>query len=148
MQYNKEKCILRGDYMNFRYRIMQFMSGRYGADTLFRILIYSAAVLAFVNCFVRTAVIQFIVYALVIVAILRFLSRNIEARRRENNAVTGLIYGLKNKIRVHKERKSDTTHIYRKCPKCRAVLRLPRKKGTHSTVCPKCKNTFKVRVLK
>ena len=134
--------------MNFRYRIMQFMRGRYGVYRLFYILLYSAIALAFINCFVRTIMIQFIVYALVIVAVLRFLSKNIDARNRENNIVTGWIYSFKNRLRIYKERKADTTHIYKKCPKCKAVLRLPRRKGTHSTICPKCKNTFKVRIFK
>lgn len=134
--------------MNFRYKIMQFMSGRYGVDRLFYVLLYSAAAVALVNCFVRIEAIQFVVYALVIVAFWRFFSRNIEARTKENNIAIGWIYNIKNKIRIHNERKADTMHVYKKCPKCKAVLRLPRKKGTHSTICPKCKNTFKVRILK
>ena len=134
--------------MNFRYKIMQFMSGRYGVDRLFYVLLYLAAAVALVNCFVRIEVIQFVVYALVIVAFWRFFSRNIEARTKENNIAIGWIYNIKNKIRIHNERKTDTMHVYKKCPKCKAVLRLPRKKGTHSTICPKCKNTFKVRILK
>ena len=134
--------------MNFRYKIMQFMSGRYGVDRLFYVLLYLAAAVALVNCFVRIGVIQFVVYALVIVAFWRFFSRNIEARTKENNIAIGWIYNIKNKIRIHNERKADTMHVYKKCPKCKAVLRLPRKKETHSTICPKCKNTFKVRILK
>jgi hypothetical protein len=33
------------------------------------------------------------------------------------------------------------------CPHCKANLRLPRKKGKHSVVCPRCKERFEVKNL-
>ena len=32
-----------------------------------------------------------------------------------------------------------------KCPKCKKVLRLPLKKGTHTCKCPVCNNKFEVK---
>lgn len=134
--------------MNFRYRIMQFMQGRYGADNTMLVLFGIAAVIAIINSFVRNVFLQIIVYLIVIVALLRFFSKNTNARIKENNIVTGFLTKFGNKYKTYKTRKADKMHIYKKCPKCGAVLRLPRRKGKHKTVCPNCNNEFSVRVYK
>ncbi len=134
--------------MNFRYRLMQFMSGRYGIDNLFYVLLGLAMALSVVNIFVRSVILQFIVYAIIIFAVFRFLSRNISARSRENQYVKGVINKIIASRNIKRQRRADFTHIYKKCPYCRAILRLPRKKGKHTTVCPKCSKSFKVRVFK
>lgn len=134
--------------MNFRYRLIQFMSGRYGADGLLYVLMGLAVALSVVNCFLRSLVLQLFVYAIVIYALFRVMSRNVNARRRENQAFNRLSLKLIEKRNVYRQRKADYTHIYKRCPSCRAVLRLPRRKGKHTTICPKCSKKFKVRVYK
>ena len=134
--------------MNFRYRLAQFMSGRYGADALFYVLFTISAVLAFVNIFVRSAILQIIVYLIMAVAVLRVFSRNYSARARENRAVISVINKIQSVNSLRRQRKADYMHIYKKCPHCRATLRLPRKKGKHTTVCPRCGKSFTVRVYK
>ena len=138
--------------MNFRYKLMQFMQGRYGVDGMFYILIIIASVLAFINCFIfimpiRT-VIQLIVYAIIFYAFFRALSKNIEARSRENRFAMRYIDKIKKQIQTKRQRRADTSHIYRKCPSCKAVLRLPHRIGKHKTTCPKCGKEFKVTVRK
>lgn len=132
----------------FRYKLIRFLSGRYGADELFYVLFGLASILAVTNCFVRAWWLQIIVYALTTYALLRFFSRNTAARQRENKLFAKLKMGIKYKMGIRRERKADKTHVYKKCPRCHAVLRLPRKKGKHTTVCPKCQNKFKVYVFK
>ena len=134
--------------MNFRYRLMQFMSGRYGLDRMFYILFAIAALFAVINCFLRLWFIQLVVYAIIIYAFYRVLSRNINARAAENRAVTGFVDKIKRNAEIKKQHRADRMHIYKKCPHCKAVLRLPRRKGKHETVCPKCGNRLSVRVYK
>ncbi len=134
--------------MNFRYRLIQFMSGRYGVDGLFYVLFAISAVLAILNCFLHFWWLQIIVYAIITYAFFRVLSRNVDARRRENRAFNNLKTKTSNKYRIYRERKMDYSHVYKKCPNCRAVLRLPRRKGKHTTICPKCSKEFKVYVFK
>ena len=133
---------------DFRYKLMRFFSGRYGIDNLFYLLFCIAAVISVLNIFVRTVYLQIIVYALVVYALFRVMSRNIAARSRENRAIFSWISKAKAKKDTYKQRKSDKTHIYKKCPYCKATLRLPRKKGSHKTICPACKMEFSVRVFK
>lgn len=132
--------------MNFRYKLMRFMSGRYGLDGLFYVLFAAAAAISFVNCFVKSSALQIIVYAIVIYAFFRIMSRNIEARRRENAFLNNLGLKIKEQQTLRRRRKADHTHIYKKCPNCHAVLRLPRRKGKHKTVCPKCNAQFNITV--
>ena len=132
--------------MNFRYKLMQFMSGRYGADALFYGLFIIACVLAFINIFLRLWVLQIIVYVIMFYAIFRYLSRNISARSNENRKFNDFLNVLRRKSEIARQRKADTYHVYRKCKKCKAVLRLPRRIGKHKTVCPKCNHEITVRV--
>lgn len=134
--------------MNFRYKLMRFMSGRYGVDQMFYVLFALSILLAFINIFVRSFVLQLVVYAIVAYAMFRMFSRNIDARRRENKAIKNLALFLHNKRSIRRQRKLDYNHVYKKCPSCRAVLRLPRRKGKHTTICPKCNKKFKVYVFK
>lgn len=134
--------------MNFRYKLMQFMRGRYGFDELFYVLFALAALLAIVNFFVAFWPLQLVIDAIMVYMFFRVLSRNIDARCRENRAFKGIKRKVVDKYNAYKQRKLDYNHIYKKCPSCHAVLRLPRKKGKHTTTCPKCNRSFKVYVFK
>lgn len=132
---------------NFREKLARFMSGRYGIDFLYTATLIICIILALVNMFVHSWIIGIILFALAIWATYRAMSRNIYKRKKEND----FIVNIKNKlaftfgtgINRFKERK---THVYKKCPKCRAQLRLPRKKGTLKVHCPKCGNSFEIKI--
>lgn len=134
--------------MNFRYRLMQFMSGRYGTDKFNNTLLIIALALSFLNLFLRSSLIQLFSYAIIIYVFFRMLSRNIEARRRENRWFLDKMAFLKNRKEFYEQRKADKFHVYKKCPACKAILRLPHRIGEHTTVCPRCGREFKVKVRK
>lgn len=130
-----------------RSALYRFMYGRYGADTLGNCLFITYFVMiilqTFLAFFIKSPIFhliwQTVAYAAGILAICRMLSRKLEKRRRENQRFVGFFKLTKNKF---KDRK---THVYRTCPSCKATLRLPRAKGEHTVVCPRCKNRFSVR---
>ena len=132
---------------NFKNKISRFFYGRYGNDTLGRTLlwIYIGLVLVYtvISLFIPDAFLYVIFLllscALVFYMFFRIFSRNIAARRKENEKFCGFFKLLRNRIRDRK------THVYRKCPKCRAVLRLPKSKGKHTVVCPRCGERFSVK---
>ena len=128
--------------------LYRFMYGRYGTDALNRFLLWcyvglvllQMIVTAFVdNVAYLTFIFIILTWTLVFIIFFRMLSRNISKRRMENEKFTGYFKLLKNKRRDRK------THVYRKCPSCKVTLRLPKAKGKHTVVCPKCKNRFTVR---
>ncbi len=134
--------------MNFRYKLLRFLSGRYGVDETFFLIIIIGGILATVNIFLHSVILQLIVYAITFLAILRAFSRNFEARRKENAGVRRIYNTIRRNTEIQRKRRMDYSHVYKKCPRCKAILRLPRRKGKHTTVCPKCSNKFKVRVFK
>lgn len=131
----------------FKNKLYRFMYGRYGGDTLGKVIIWTYAVwvilfsivLLFVDSPWLSLFYWFSSVALMFWAFFRMFSRNIVARRRENERFCGFFKLRKNKIRDRK------THVYRKCPSCKANLRLPKSKGKHFVVCPRCKHRFETK---
>ena len=131
----------------FTNKLASFFYGRYGNDTLNKVLtaVYLIWLITFtiVDIFVSNIIFSIIGWlvtvALFIWVMCRMMSRNIYARRRENEKFCGFFKLRKNKFRDRK------THVYRKCKSCKSVLRLPKAKGKHFVVCPKCKNRFEVK---
>ena len=123
------------------------MYGRNGTDTLGSVLAwtYFALVLIYtvVGFFWSNAIFTVLYLitsiTLIFLVFFRMFSRNLAKRRRENEKFCNFFKLRKNKF---KDRK---THVYRKCKNCGAVLRLPRSKGKHFVVCPRCKNRFETR---
>ena len=139
--------------MNFRYRLMQFMSGRNGPDMLTYAVVVVSFALSFTNIILSfflnrtvTSIIQLIVYALLGYAVFRFLSRNTYKRSCENQWFISKIDFIRKNKELREKRKADRCHVYKKCPQCKAILRLPYRVGRHKTVCPKCGKKFAVKV--
>lgn len=139
-------------FQNWLYRVMQ---GRYGVDALNRFLLTVIVVLSALNLFLHWRFLTTLDAFGVVVVYLRMLSRNIDARYRENqqflqlkdrvmgrfHGATGS-YGRSSKVDPRawfEERKSY--HIYR-CPDCGQKLRVPRGRGKISIHCPKCGRDF------
>ena len=134
--------------MRFGYRIMQFMAGRYGNDKLNRFLTVTALVLAVLNLILHSVLVLLLCNFIIIYAVFRMMSRNIEARRKENHWFNDKLTFLKQRKDLYERQRNDKSHVYRKCPACKAVLRLPHRLGKHTTVCPRCNREFKVKVKK
>lgn len=128
-------------------KFYRFMYGRYGTDTLSKVMlwVYLAFILicTVLSFFINSIWFSLFYYvsctAMIFWMFFRMFSRNVAARRRENDRFCGFFKLRKNKFRDRK------THVYRKCPSCGAVLRLPKAKGKHFVVCPRCKNRFEVK---
>lgn len=133
------------------YKIRVFMTGRAGPDELYRFLNMAALVLIVIDIFVRNEIANAVLFGaamlLLIVAIWRAFSKNVQKRRAENAKylavrakVTGWFKLQRDKIQFRK------THVFRTCPNCKRTLRLPRKKGEHTVTCPVCQTKFHVSV--
>lgn len=131
----------------FTDRLIRFMYGRNGNDKLNQFLFWVYFVLLLLNLFLSSVILWVVELILVALYMFRFLSRNLYRRQAENrkflkiwNKFTGFFKLQKNKFRDRK------THVYRKCEHCKAVLRLPKKKGKHTVRCPQCGKTFSVKI--
>ena len=125
----------------------RFFYGRNGADQLYQVMMWTSLLLLIINMFFGSVVLYAIEFALLCFATYRAMSRNLYQRQKENQAflrffdrIEKWFKRLKNKWRDRK------THVYKKCPKCRNYLRLPKIKGDHTVCCPCCNHRFKVNI--
>lgn len=132
---------------NFQEKLARFMRGRYGIDQMYYALVAVAFVLLFSNLFIRSAILEVILWIIIVWTLYRAFSRNIYRRQAENQKFLRIWNPLKAQGSLTMRRIKDVrTHRYRRCPHCQKILRLPRKKGTHSVTCPVCHNTFKLHI--
>ena len=136
---------------NLGYKIQRFMIGRYGADQLWRaLMIFYLLAIVITNIVYRFSKIAYyslsvLSLAIIIFAVFRVFSKNIEARRKENQEWLKITGGIRQKFICAKERnKQKKTHKFVKCKQCKKVLRLPKNKGKLNVSCPHCKNQFVV----
>lgn len=137
--------------MRFTDRLRSFFYGRYGIDGLYYALLCIFLVLWIARLFTLNIAVSVILLvlqlALLVWMTFRCFSRNIYARRRENEFFKKIFKSIKNFFVLQKNRIRDyKDYRYRKCPKCKAMLRLPKREGTHTAVCPRCKNRFEVKI--
>lgn len=130
----------------FREKLARFLYGRNGADTLYYVCIWSAFALAIVGMFWQSYTLSLLYLLLFGYAMFRFFSRNVYKRRAENNAFRRFFGRIPRFFSRRKQQSRDKEHVYKKCPSCKATLRLPRRKGQHSTRCPKCAQEFSVKI--
>lgn len=137
--------------MKLKERLFRFMYGRYGVDELSKfslwVLIAVSIIEIFIGPFVLRLSVMLLRVALTLWIFFRFFSKNICKRQNENFAflktkrkIKEFFQYLSNKWKYRK------THVYKKCPSCKSKLKLPRKKGSHTVRCPKCSNSFSVKI--
>lgn len=140
---------MKNFFTRLGYKFRNFMIGRYGVDNLWRALIifYLIAVIL-ANFLYRYSKIAYIAIfilslALLIFAVFRVFSKNIEARRSENASWLRFTGKIKQNANFEKTKwQHRKTHKFVKCSKCKKILRLPKHKGKINVHCPHCGNQF------
>ena len=136
----------------YKKKFASFMYGRYGNDALNMLLMILYLVLAIVGMFIEgkwALVLLALEIAVIGFAMFRMMSRNIAKRRRENAFLERIGRKIRDNKQLRQNKKRDKlTHVYKKCPKCHAILRFPRVAGKHTATCPKCKNKLNVNIRK
>lgn len=134
--------------MKFKEKLLRFMFGRYGADQLGNFMMWTYIVLLVVNIFVKSLIIYTLALVLMILTIFRMFSKNINARNKENLKFLSIRKKITSFFKLQRDRVRDMRKkVYKKCPSCKAIVRLPRQSGKHSVVCPSCKNRFSVKIM-
>lgn len=134
--------------MNFLQRLRnalsRFMYGRNGADQLGICVIWAAIVLDVISLLTKKAgilsgIIGLITTAMVLWALFRIFSRNLEKRRAENSVFLQKIWWpVRRRLDSRRQQRMDKAHKYFTCPHCKTVCRVPAGKGKIVITCPKC----------
>lgn len=133
---------------SFKNKLIAFMYGRYGVDSLYYALLGLWMVCWFLRVLTQSIVFDLLLWAILVILIYRVMSRNLSRRRAENEKFLKLwkpvqSFGKRQWMRIRDCR----THVYRRCPECGSMLRLPHRRGTHTAVCPKCSRRFETRII-
>lgn len=126
----------------FIFKIREFFYGRNGIDRLNIALLIIYFITSAVTSFSFSIVLRLIPYLFFGLAVFRALSKNIDARQRENNIFISFWSPITVKIKKWYQRASDSTHKYYRCPKCKKQLRVPKYRGKIEIKCPQCANSF------
>lgn len=140
-----------------------FMKGRNGADELTIVMGFAGIVIAMIGSIARIQWLSWIAIAVIVIGVLRGLSKNIDARHNENEAFVAATANVpclgkfvaslgggtaaagtskedfeRAKRTAKKMWKGRKTTAYLKCPNCGQMLSVPKGKGKIRVTCPKC----------
>ena len=133
-----------GFFQRLRSGLSRFMYGRNGADQLGLCMIWGAVLLDLAGLVAKKSAVLYGLFsllstALILWAIFRIFSRNLEKRRAENAAFLRKIWWpVKRKLQSGRQQRADKEHKYFTCPNCKTVCRVPVGKGKIVITCPKC----------
>ncbi len=131
---------------DFDRKMAEAMRGRYGSDELNNLLNAIVLVLLIINIFAQQTWLLLIALALVVYVGWRIMSKNVEARRNENELFLDhagrFRPWLRNPSAAFKEAR---TYKHAVCPVCGQKVRVPRGKGKLRVTCPKCHKKFEVK---
>lgn len=129
-----------------RQKFARFMYGRNGPDALFRFTSYLAIIVLVVCMFLGAGSREIgfgLALALMVYTYFRFLSKNLEARRKENASYMIQSQRVKGWFKLRRDMwKQRKEYKFFKCPSCKTVLRVPAGKGKIRVLCRKCGAAF------
>ena len=127
--------------------LRHFMYGRYGVDSFGRFLIGAMFVLIVLSIFIRSWILQVLIWGALIYSYFRMFSRNIPKRYAENQKFLSVTGGVRKFLRIRKKRFDDRgEYRHFTCPKCGQDVRVPKGKGHVRITCPKCRTSFEKNV--
>ncbi len=132
-----------GFFRRLLYKLSDLMQGRYGMDALYIPMLFTSCAFTLLGTLLRLVILRLVGFAILILLILRFFSKNYAARQKELNAY----YHIKNSITSFFQKQSaiKTNRKYKryfKCPKCKVKLSVPKWKGKIQITCRKCGHQF------
>lgn len=120
-------------------------------DSLNKLLIIIVLILVIITIFIRSFYLDIIKILLIIIVSYRLFSKNREARRKENEVYLKIKNTILNPFTsLHKISKARKDNIYKKCPKCKTILKLPlpKKRGINHASCPNCHHRVTIITLR
>lgn len=128
-------------FERLRYKTACFMYGRYGNDALTKFLLILGFILMVISWFPYLGWVYFLAAAVLVWSLSRSFSRKLDKRRRELDAYLKIQKPIVNFFKLQRNKWRDRkTHVYFKCKKCKAVLRVPKGKGSIIVICTRCKD--------
>jgi len=99
---------------------------------------------------IKSDILTILELVLLIIMFYRMFSKKIYKRSNENQLYLKIKKKFLKPFRNIRRNIKDKEYIYKKCKHCKKLLKLPipYSKGIKEVKCPKCKNSFRMLVLK
>lgn len=137
---------------NWKYRLFQFMQGRYGIDELGRFLLILSMIVVLLSNFRHLHILYLPGILLLAYTYFRVVSRNIFKRQQENQKFlrikgrfsreNSVGSGWKSRKRKNTSENDGSQYNFYRCRNCGQTVRVPKGKGTVKITCPGCGNSF------
>lgn len=129
---NKISYFFRKLGNNIKRALMNLYKRSYGMDDINKALICIYFVIALLNLFVKSLIVNLLSTIIFVLFIFRYFSSNKIARIEENRAYRKVAKYLKLKWQYRK------THRIFICKNCKQLIRLPKGQGKIESTCPTC----------
>lgn len=124
---------------NLSYKLVGFMQGRNGMDTLAQYALGAGLVLTVLDFFFGSLVLSTLGLACLVYSMFRCYSRNVSSRALENARFEAWVRKPKaaaSRARLRWANRKTTKYLT--CAQCGQSLSVPKGKGTLRVTCPKC----------
>lgn len=128
-------------FNNLSTKLVGFMQGRNGMDTLAQYALGAGIIFTVLDFFFSSGIISALGLAFLVYSLFRCYSKNISSRALENAKFEAWIRKPKaatQTARTHWANRKTTKYF--KCAQCGQSLSVPKGKGTLRVTCPKCHN--------
>ncbi|MBE6131179.1 MAG: hypothetical protein E7183_05605 [Erysipelotrichaceae bacterium] len=131
----------------FQDKVQRFFYGRNGVDKLNRFIFLLYFISFIVYLFVKHYTVLIVSSILLIIYFYRMLSKKLYKRQKENEIYLKITSSIKRPfLRFFHRIRDRKTHVYKKCPNCKKILKLRKVKGSHTVKCPVCSNHFNIKI--
>ena len=119
-----------------------------GIDDLNRFLLLIIIAFLLIDIFFKIFIIGILEILFVFIFVFRMFSKNKYKRVKENRIYNEVLLKIKEFFRISKKKTKknikNKNNIYKKCPSCGTILKLPlpKKIGIKHTTCPTCNKRF------
>ena len=125
------------------YRMVQFLYGRNGFDSLARVANAAAILVLVINIFVNSAALYFLWMLFFGYSLFRIFSKNIPKRYAENQKFLSMTDIPRRYLKLARlQWKDRSVSRYYICRSCHQQIRVPKGKGRIEITCPKCGERF------
>ncbi|MBR5561425.1 MAG: hypothetical protein IKU73_08440 [Clostridia bacterium] len=132
-----------GFFDKMRAFFSRFMSGRYGADQLGNVMLWTGLILSIIGSVAKLSILTLLADVLLIVMLVRMFSKDRYKRQHENQLYLEKTYKLRKEMSEWLNRvKNSKKYRYFTCPQCKKRLRVPRGVGKITITCKGCGNKF------
>ena len=130
---------------NLQQKLRTLLAGRHGLDQLSVALLLLGCLITLILSFLDVRYYRLFGLLPMVLALLRVLSKNHEARQKENDRFLRVWDPIRAKLGKKVQQAKDTEHRYYPCPTCKKTLRVPKNRGKIEITCPHCGTKFKKR---